>query len=120
MTDNIDDVLSIGHKRMKYLDLANMYFIQGDYISAEGCIVSFLETIKEDSPESEIIKKEFDKIEVIKNKQYKQILDFIKDKGECERSDIKIKGEQEILVESLHNKKTVCWNMAMTRGMFDE
>lgn len=109
----------IGLLRAKYLDLANVTFTQEQYNACEGYIDSFLETIPEGGKPADVIKTEFDKIEHRKNKQRKELNEFLKDKGELERTDIKLQGEKDIVIEGLHDKKTVCWMVARDNGLFN-
>lgn len=111
---------NIGHIRMKYLDMANMSFTQGNYKECEGFITAFLETIKDDGAEADMIRKNFDSIERIKRERKRDLSEHIKDLGELERVDTKAQGELEITIESLLDRKTICWNVAMKQGLFHE
>ena len=44
----------------------------------------------------------------------------MKDKGELEKTDIRNQGEIEIQIEALHDKKTICWVVALKHGLLHE
>jgi len=111
---------SIGHKRMKYLDLANLTFTQGEYEMALGYINAFMETIEENTRSAELIKEQFDNIEIKMKNDRKELKEHIKDMGELEKIDTKRKGELEIAIDGIHDKKTACWNIAMVEGLFND
>jgi len=111
---------SLGHLRAKYLDMANMSFTTQQYLEAEGHIKSFMDTIKEDTEPAKELTKEFDIIEVRKHAQKKELMHHLEDKGELEKTDIKMQGELEIVIEALHDKKIVCWNVSQRHGLLYE
>ena len=110
---------------MKYLDMANMNFTMGvsgrdmDEINkCETNLDNFLETIDGDSEEGKQISMEFDRIDEKKHKNIQKLKDYIKDQGELEKIDSNAAGQFEIYVDCLHDKKTVCWNVAIEFGLF--
>lgn len=111
---------SIGHMRAKYLDLANMSFVTENTVECSRQLDNFIDLIKEGSKESEELTVQFDNIEINKQKNIKLLLAEIKDLGELEKTDIKNQGERQLLLECLHDKKIVCWNIAMKYGLLYE
>ena len=111
--------------RMKYLDQANMNFTMGlgsenptYFKECEGNLDNFLDTIDAEKPEGMIIQKEFDRIEEEKHKRLMELNESIEDKGELEMIDVNTSGRMQIYIDSLHDKRTVCWNVAIEKGLF--
>jgi len=116
---------SIGHLRIKYLDMANISFAQNtennsNYIAANGHIDSFVDTIKEESKAGKAIKDEFDKITLMKRQVLTNLSESIKDLSYLEKNDIKNRGREEIEINAIHDKKEACWRIAMKEGLFNE
>jgi len=111
---------SIGHLRIKYLDLANIAFAQNNYIGANGYIDSFLDTIKEETNSGQTIKKEFDKITFMKRQRLIDLTESVKELGYLEKKDVENGGKEEIEINTIHDKKEVCWRIAMKEGLFNE
>jgi len=109
---------TVGHLRMKYLDLANMSFSQNNYIAADGYIKSFLDTIKEDTQAAEKITKEFNTISNRKHKSIKELQKSTESLGYLEQKDILDEGKTNIEVNSIHDRKAVCWRIALQEGLF--
>ncbi len=111
---------SIGHLRIKYLDLANINFAQNDPVTAKGFVDDFLSTVDGDSEAGKKLKIEFD---LITNRKQKQIHE-LKAKAETlsylEKKDTLEKGRVEIEVNSIHDLKEACWRIAMQYGLFNE
>jgi len=116
----MSDDYEIGILRAKYLDLANLSFAGGHYVECEGMIKNFLDTIPDDKKCAEEINVEFDKINERKIKQKDKLKEYLKDKGELEKTDLRNQGESEITIEALHDQKTVCWVIAMKHGLLHE
>jgi len=119
------DKNNIGFLRMKYLDQANMNFTMGlgtenatYFKECEGNIDNFLDTIDADKPEGKIIQDQFDRIDDEKHKRLQELKEYIKDKGELECIDLNNTGRMQIYIDSLHDKKTICWNVAIEKGLF--
>jgi len=111
---------SIGHIRMKYLDLANLSFAQGNYSQCKGYIDSFVDTLDEDSVGGQAIKKEFDKIFANRDKLADQLEQEIKKLGYLERQDYETAAKSEVNIDSLHDLKAVCWRISLKDGLFYE
>ena len=111
---------SLGHMRAKYLDLANMSFVTENTAECSRQLDNFIDLIEEGSDVAKDIAERFDKIELNKQIHTQQLLDEIKDMGELEKTDIKNQGERQLLMESLHDKKIVCWSLAMKYGLLYE
>jgi len=109
---------STGHIRIKYLDLANMAFAQNNYVMANNYIKNFLDTIKDDTPAAEYIRKEFDKIALQKKKNLDELLKTTDKLGYLEQKDILDEGKTNIEVNSIHDRKEICWTIALKEGLF--
>ena len=109
---------SVGHLRMKYLDLANMAFAQNNYIAADGWIKNFLDTIKDGSNAAKTITQEFDKITSRKKKNIEELDKSTENMGYLEQKDILDEGKTNIEVNSIHDRKQVCWRIALQEGLF--
>ena len=109
----------IGQERWKYLDMANMSFAAGDYIATDGYIKAFLETIKNDSEEAQIIRNEFDQIDFDRRKQLQDLQTQIKDMGYLEQADYDKEGRRQIEIEAIYNRTTVCWTLAVDNNLFE-
>jgi len=111
---------SIGHARIKYLDLANMSFAQGNYLQAKGYIDNFLDTINKETESGKTLKKEFDKIYSNKKKIDGAIDEQIKNLGYLEKKDFEDGAKSENEVNTIHDLKETCWRIALKDGLFYE
>jgi len=111
---------SIGHVRIKYLDLANMTFAQGNYLQCKGYVDDFLDTIDKDSESGKNLKKEFDKIYDNKKKIGNAIEDQSKNLGYLEKKDFEDNAKSENEVNTIHDLKETCWRIALKDGLFYE
>jgi len=109
---------SIGHLRMKYLDLANIKFAQGDFISCKGFINNFLDTVKDESPAGISIKIEFDKINNMIKQQIRDMEIGMGNLGWLEKRDYETKGREEIEINKIHDMKEICWRIGLKEGLF--
>ena len=118
MSEKKNSVYQVGLSRAKYLDIANMSFIQKNYDAAKESLDAFLGTIEENSEPADYITQEFDKIYNIRLQQRQQLEQKINDEGFLEQS---IQGNQGFLsidIEALHSMKAVCWAAASKYGLF--
>jgi len=117
---NIGMDYSIGHLRIKYLDLANLSFAQNNYTQCKGYIDNFLDTIKSDSDTGREIKSEFDNVF---NKR-KQVEDAVEKKidsmGYLERKDFEDNAKTELEINTIHDLKEICWRISLRDGLFNE
>ncbi len=111
-------VRRMGQERWKYLDMANMSFIAGDYLATNGYIKAFLETIPEETDEAREITKEFNRIEADRKRLHVELEEQAKNLGYLEKGDILTKGREQIEIDAIMNRKTVCWTVAMKYGLF--
>jgi len=111
---------SLGHMRAKYLDLANMSFVIENTTECARQLDNFIDLIEEDSEAAKELTQKFDEIELNKKLQTQQLMEEIKKMGDLEKTDIKNQGERQLLLEALHDKKIVCWNIAMKYGLLYE
>ena len=109
----------MGQERWKYLDMANMSYAAGDFISCNGYLSAFLETIVTDSEAGKQIKEEFDHIEIDRRKKNQELESKVKDLGYLEQRDILTRGKEQIEIEAIYNKKAVCWTISMQHGLFN-
>lgn len=110
----------LGILRLKYLDLSNMAFAQQNPILANGYINDFLQTIKEDSKAGKDIKKQFDETMEKREQQLKELFKATEKLGYLEKKDVENRGRQEIEINTIHDKKTICWSVSMENGLFYE
>jgi len=111
---------SIGHLRIKYLDYANIKFAQNDPVGSQGFVESFLDTIDDFSEAGKTLKQEFDLITLRKKQQHKQLLDACEKLSYLEKEDTRQRGQTEIEVNVIHDRKEACWRVAMKYGLFNE
>ena len=116
----MSDAYSIGHHRMKYLDMANMAFAQNNFIAVKGYIDAFLDTVKENSSDSMDIKLEFDKIMKIKKEAISKSLEDAKELDYLQKNDYINNNREQIEINALHDMKAVCWRVALKNGLFND
>ncbi|MBD3321810.1 MAG: hypothetical protein GF350_12005 [Chitinivibrionales bacterium] len=109
---------SIGHLRIKYLDLANVKFAQNDPVTAKGFIDDFLDTIDEESESGKKIKSELDQLYLRKQNQLVQLKETADELSYLEKEDTMNRGRTEIEINHIHDIKEVCWRAAMKYGLF--
>lgn len=117
---NIGMDYSIGHIRIKYLDLANMSFAGGNYVQCKGYIDDFLDTVDEKSGSGKLIKQEFDKIYKGRDEILKAVDKRISGMGFLEKKDFEDSAKSEVEVNTIHDIKEVCWRIALKDGLFHE
>ena len=106
--------------RMKYLDLANMNFAQGNYPLSDGYVKDFLDTIDGSGEISKQITREFDDITGRKQKDKERLTEFVNTLGYLEQKDVRDRGMEEIEINAIHDKKNVCWTIALKEGLFND
>ena len=111
---------TVGHLRMKYLDMANMAFAQRAFIEADGLITAFVNTIDENSNSGIDLKLEFDKIHHIKTKQIAELNIETKELGYLEKQDTYNNARTNIEINAILDKKASCWRIAYKNGLFNE
>jgi len=111
---------SIGHVRIKYLDLANLSFAQGNYSQCKGYIDSFMDTIKEDSGSGKELKAEFDRVYLHRSNLEKQLELEVGKLGWLERKDFEDQAKSEVSVNTIHDIKEICWRISLKDGLFFE
>lgn len=111
---------SIGHVRIKYLDLANLSFAQGNYTICKGYIDDFIDTINVDSESGKNIKSEFDKVYQHKDKVIEAIDEQISTLGFLERKDFEDKAKSDVEINTIHDLKEICWRISLKDGLFYE
>ena len=110
----------MGQERWKYLDMANMTFASGDYIKTIGYINSFLETIDEKSTAGLKIQQEFDIVEKEKQQNLKKLEQETHNLGYLEQKDMQTQGRDIIEINSVYDRKTICWTISIKYGLFNE
>lgn len=118
MTEKANGVFQVGLNRAKYLDIANMSFIQENYDGAKESINAFLDTIDENSPVAQEITKQFDGIYNTRIIQRSRLEKEIKGNGFLEQSMQGNQGFFRIDIEALHSMKAICWAIAQKYGLF--
>ena len=111
---------SIGHLRMKYLHSANETFAQGNYVQTDGYLKAFTDTIPDVHPCADMIKEEYDNIMLRRKAQMQELQDQIKNMGYLESKDTENRGREEIEINTIHDKKVVCWKIGLHEGLFYE
>ena len=111
---------SIGHVRMKYLDLANIHFTQGNWGGCRRDLENFLDTVDADSKSGKDIEKDFDKAHNNKDKVEKAIEKQVENLGYLERKDFEDNARGELEINILHDKKEICWRICLRDGLFNE
>jgi len=109
---------SIGHLRIKYLDLANMSFAQNDFVTCKGYIDDFMDTVDAESDSGKMLKEEFDKIYASKKTMDIELDKNITDLGYFEQKDAEEDGRRNIEINSLHDIKETCWRVSLKHGLF--
>jgi len=109
---------SIGHLRIKYLDLANMSFAQGNYSAAHGYIDDFLDSVDDSSVAGKIIKEEFDSINIRKKSQIDELHKVSDSLRYLEQKDTVDPQRESIEINALHDMKEVCWRVGLKEGLF--
>jgi len=117
---NVGGDYSIGHLRMKYLDLANISFAQGNFIGCKGYIDDFIDTIDGSKEAGKIISDEFDKVFTRKKLQEQELERTVKDMGYLEKKDFEDNGKRELEVNAIHDMKEICWRISLKNGLFFE
>ena len=117
---NVGSDYSIGHLRMKYLDLANIAFAQGNFIGCKGYIDDFIDTVDGGKEAGKTIRAEFDRVFERKKRQEAELERTIKDLGYLERKDFEDNGKQELEVNAIHDMKEICWRISLKDGLFFE
>jgi len=108
----------MGTERWKYLDMANISFAGGDYISCKGYINAFLETIEDGRPEAKEIRENLDSIEDKRRKLIQDLIKETEDIGYLEQSDIRHNARERIEIDAINDMKATCWIMALKYGLF--
>jgi len=111
---------SIGHLRIKYLDLANLSFAQGDHLQCKGYIDSFIDTIDAESGSGQKIKKEFDDVYRNRDTIANHLEQEVKKLNYLERQDYEQAAKNEINIDSLLDLKAICWRISLKDGLFHE
>jgi len=118
MSEKQNGVFQVGLNRAKYLDIANMSFIQKNYDGAKEAIDAFLGTIEDTSEPAIFITNKFDEIYKTRMMQRTTLEKKIASEGFLEQS---IQGNQGFLnidIEALHSMKAICWAAAQKYGLF--
>ena len=108
----------MGTERWKYLDMANLSFAAGEFVNCNGYINAFIETIDETCPESKELKDDLDSIEEKRRKQIQDLINETEELGYLEQKDIRTNGRERIEIDVVHDRKTVCWTLAIKYGLF--
>ncbi len=118
MSEKANGVFQIGLNRAKYLDIANMSFIQKNYDGVKESLNAFLDTIDENSDVAKEITEKFDEIYNARINQRIQLEENIKNNGFLEQSIQGNQGFSNIDIETLHSMKALCWAIAQKYGLF--
>ena len=109
---------SIGHLRMKYLDLANITFAQGNMQICKGHLDNFLDTVDEESEAGKQIISEYKMVDARRKKLIEQLKTKMEDMDYLEKKDMENRGMTEIEVDAIHDCKEICWRIGLKMGLF--
>ena len=112
--------MTVGEKRLEYLDLANKAYASGDYDASQKCIDSFLSTVRDGSTIATQIKTEFDKIEKKRVDTWEQLMKDTEDLDSWTRSALRYDNQTALVVEVLKDKINICWQIAMEQSAFND
>ena len=112
--------LSVGHYRLKYLDLANMFFTREDVDRTRYHIDNFLDTIDPKSKSGIELKSGLDDIYAKKAEDINKFKKETEGLRFLEGKDTFVQGKSEIEMNALHDIKEICWRIAMRDGLFHE
>jgi len=110
----------IGHLRIKYLDMANISFAQQQYTNADGFVKDFIDTVDAESVAGKQIKTEFDECVKRKKAQTDRLKEKVVNLGYLEKRDFENAEREQIEINFIHDKKEVCWRVALSNGLFNE
>ena len=120
MAEKTSGVFQVGLNRARYLDLANMHFIQQNYDAAKESLYAYLDTIDEESEPGQYIIDQFDILYEERKQQRERLERSILDEGFLEQSITGNNGFTQIEIETLHGMKAVCWTAAQKFGLLYE
>ena len=120
MGEKTGGVFQVGLNRARYLDLANMHFIQQNYDAVKESLYAFLDTVDEESEPGVYIIDQFDLLYDERKQQRSKLEQSILDAGFLEQSITGNNGFTQIETETLHGMKTVCWTAARKFGLLYE
>jgi len=120
MSEKTSGVFQVGLNRARYLDLANMHFIQQNYDAVKESLYAFLDTVDEESEPGIYIIDQFDLIYDERKQQRNKLEQVIRDEGFLEQSITGNNGFTQIEIETLHSMKSVCWTASQKFGLLYE
>ena len=112
--------MTLGEKRLEYLDLANKSYSGGNFDATEKFLDSFLATVREGSILADKIKKEFDQIETRRMKTWEGVLKDTESMDSWVQAAVRHDNQISLVVEVLKDKINSCWQVAINNGAFDE
>lgn len=120
MGEKTGGVFQVGLNRVRYLDLANMHFIQQNYDAVKESLYAFLDTIDDESEPGRYIIEQFDLLYDERKRQREELECKIADSGFLEQSITGNNGFMNIDLEILHGMKAVCWTASQKFGLLYE
>lgn len=110
--------ITIGDKRLEYLDLANKSWSEEAFPQVQKFIDDFLRTIRDNSQIAEELKTEFDKAEKTKNNTWDKIVKETNEQPTVLQTENRYYGAQNIELENLNNRLNICWQIAIKYKLF--
>lgn len=112
------ETLTIGEKRLEYLDFANKAYSGNEFDTAQRYMDNFLMTIRDSSQISDEVKNEFDNTEKKKEETWKKLVMETKDHDTQMQCEERFYGWQDINIQMLKERLNICWQIASKYKLF--
>ena len=105
--------MTIGEKRLEYLDFGNKALIEGNYGAVEQSIKSFLKTIRTGSQIAKEINEAFNDIETKKNASFKKQVEDTETMDIQTREEVRYNSLQSLQMMAVDDRLDACWQIMM-------
>ena len=105
--------MTIGEKRLEYLDFGNKALMEGNYGAVEQCIKAFLKTIRTGSEVATEINKTFDGIENKKNLSYAEVEKNSESMDIQSRCEERYNALQSLGMMGVDDRLDACWQIML-------
>lgn len=112
--------LTIGEKRLEYLDTANKAMASGDVASAGNYIEAFLTTVRDGTPIAEELEKGFDDTEKKKELGWEKVVKETQKEEQFIQSERRYNGRGALELIALKERLNICWQISIKHGMFND
>lgn len=109
--------MTIGEKRLEYLDFGNKALIGGNYNEVEQSIKSFLKTIRTGSQIAKEINDAFNDIENKKKASFKKQVEDTEAMDLQTREEVRYNSLQQLHLMSIDDRLDACWQIMMKYKM---